>query len=121
MIVDDHASFRRVARLVLLAVGLDVVGEAADAGSARELIERLEPDAVLLDVMLPDGSGLDVARELVGRPYAPRVVLTSSRSRSDFEASFDLPGGCEFIPKHELSGPALAELLECGTNAGDEG
>ncbi|HTP23396.1 MAG TPA: response regulator [Solirubrobacteraceae bacterium] len=111
LIVDDHASFRRLTRRVLLAAGFDVVGEAADARGARELIARLEPDAVLLDVMLPDGSGLDVARELVRGPHTPRVVLTSSRSRSDFGASFDLPGGCEFIPKHELSGPALAELL----------
>lgn len=79
MIVDDHTSFRRLARLLLLAAGFEVVGEAADAGGARELIARLEPDAV--------------------------------RSRSDFGASFDLPGGCEFIPKHELSGSALAQLL----------
>lgn len=111
MIVDDHASFRRLARLVLLATGFDVVGEAADVAGARDLIARLKPDAVLLDVMLPDGSGLDVARELAAVPHSPRVILTSSRSRSDFGASFDLPGGCEFIPKHQLSGPALAELL----------
>ena len=111
LVVDDHASFRRFARLLLLAAGFEVVGEAADAAGARDLIARVEPDAVLLDVMLPDGSGLDVARELAGGPYSPRVILTSSRSRSDFAASFDLPGGCEFIPKHELSGPALAELL----------
>jgi DNA-binding NarL/FixJ family response regulator len=111
VIVDDHASFRRFARLLLLAAGFDVVGEAAGAESARALIELLHPDAVLLDVMLPDGSGLDVARELTGDPGSPRVVLTSSRSRSDFAGSFDLPGGCTFIAKHELSGPALAELL----------
>lgn len=112
LIVDDHASFRRLTRLVLLAAGFEVVGEAAGAESARALIGLLHPDAVLLDVMLPDGSGLDVARELAREPDPPRVVLTSSRSRSDFGESFDLPGGCNFIAKHELSGPALAELLE---------
>jgi DNA-binding response OmpR family regulator len=111
LIVDDHASFRRLARLVLLAAGFDVVGEAPGAETARAMIELLRPDAVLLDVMLPDGSGFDVARELACEPDSPRVILTSSRSRSDFGASFDLPGGCNFIPKHELSGPALAELL----------
>jgi DNA-binding NarL/FixJ family response regulator len=111
LIVDDHAGFRRFARLVLIAAGLDVVGEAADAAAARTLARRLRPDAVLLDVMLPDGSGVDVARELTGRQGSPHVVLTSSRSRSDFTASFDLPGGCDFIPKHELTGAALVELL----------
>lgn len=111
LIVDDHASFRRVARLVLVAAGFDVIGEAASAESARALITFLRPDAVLLDVMLPDGCGVDVARELACEPGSPRVVLTSSRSRSDFGGSFDLPGGCTFIAKHELSGPALADLL----------
>ena len=111
LIVDDHASFRRFARLVLVAAGFDVVGEAGDAAHARALIERLQPDGVLLDVMLPDGSGVDVARELVRAQPAPRVVLTSSRSRSDFGPSFEWPGGCKFIAKHELTGAALAELL----------
>jgi DNA-binding NarL/FixJ family response regulator len=112
LIVDDHASFRRLARLVLLAAGFDVVGEAADAEEARALIARLRPDAVLLDVMLPDGSGVEVARQLSRDPGSPKVVLTSSRSRSDFGPSFELPGGCTFIPKHELSGPALSQLLK---------
>ncbi len=114
LIVDDHASFRRLARLLLLTAGFDVVGEATDAQSARALIERLDPDAVLLDVMLPDGSGVDVARELAGQPGPPRVLLTSSRSRSDFGPSFDLPGGCTFIPKHELSGPAFGPAPQRG-------
>jgi DNA-binding NarL/FixJ family response regulator len=111
LIVDDHASFRRIARLMLVAAGFDVIGEAADAESARQQIERLRPDAVLLDVMLPDGSGVQVARDLADEPGSPRVVLTSSRTRSDFGLSFDWPGGCNFIPKHELSGAALAQLL----------
>jgi DNA-binding response OmpR family regulator len=111
LVVDDNASFRRLARLVLLTAGFDVVGEAADVESARQQVERLRPDAVLLDVMLPDGSGVDVARDLADEPDSPRVVLTSSRTRSDFGLSFDLPGGCNFIPKHELSGAALAQLL----------
>lgn len=61
--------------------------------------------------MLPDRSGLEVARELADAPDAPRVVLTSSRSRSDYGATFDWPRECGFIPKHQLSGAALAELL----------
>jgi DNA-binding NarL/FixJ family response regulator len=114
LIVDDHASFRRLARLLLVVSGFDVIGEAADAGCARQLIKRLQPDAVLLDVMLPDGSGLDVARELSDGPRSPRVLLTSSRTRSDFGTSFEWPGGCTFVPKHELTGPVLAELLGAG-------
>ena len=111
LIVDDHASFRRLASRVLARAGFVVVGEAADAASAiREAVVR-QPDVVLLDVMLPDRSGLEVARELARGPRPPRVVLTSSRSRSDFGGAFEGIGGCEFIAKHQLSGPALRALL----------
>ncbi|MBV9945188.1 MAG: response regulator [Solirubrobacterales bacterium] len=110
LIVDDHETFRRLAARVLMASGFAVVGEAVDAASAIRQAARLRPDVVLLDVMLPDRSGPEVARELVAEPYAPRVVLTSSRSRSDFGRGLPWPG-CDFIPKHQLSGASLAALL----------
>jgi len=112
LIVDDHESFRRLAGRLLIAAGFAVVGEAADAASAVREAASLTPDVVLLDVMLPDRSGVDVARELrtaVVNP--PRVVLTSSRSRSDFGAGFSWPEGCDFIPKHLLSATSLGALL----------
>jgi DNA-binding NarL/FixJ family response regulator len=112
LIVDDHASFRRLARRVLAHAGFEIVGEAVDAASALRQTAILHPDAVLLDVMLPDRSGVEVARELARVPHPPRVVLTSSRSRSDFGAGFDWPRGCRFIAKHRLSGATLAALLE---------
>jgi DNA-binding NarL/FixJ family response regulator len=111
LIVDDHASFRRLAGRVLARAGCEVVGEAVDAASALREAAVLRPDAVLLDVMLPDRSGVEVARELARVPHPPRVVLTSSRSRSDFGSAFEWPGGCEFMPKHQLSGPRFAALL----------
>ena len=111
LIVDDHASFRGLAARVLTQAGFDVIGEAVDAASAVREAGLLRPDVVLLDVMLPDRSGLEVARELALMTNPPRVVLTSSRSRSDFGSGFRWPGGCDFIPKHELSGRAFAALL----------
>jgi CheY-like chemotaxis protein len=111
LIVDDHASFRRLASRVLARAGFEVVGQAVDAASALREVEALQPDVVLLDVMLPDRSGLEVARELAQSPRPPRVVLTSSRGRSDFGGAFEAIAGCEFIPKHHLSGPALRALL----------
>jgi DNA-binding NarL/FixJ family response regulator len=111
LIVDDHESFRRLASRMLAQAGFEVVGEAVDAASAMREAAVLQPDVVLLDVMLPDRSGLQVARDLAGVARPPRVVLTSSRGRSDF-AAFEWPRGCQFIPKHQLSGPALKALLE---------
>jgi DNA-binding NarL/FixJ family response regulator len=114
LVVDDHAAFRHLAGLLLAASGFEVVGEAADARTALAQVELLRPDAVLLDVMLPDRCGVEVARELIARSDPPRVILTSSRSQSDFGDAFEWPGGCDFVPKHELSGPAVAALLDGG-------
>jgi DNA-binding NarL/FixJ family response regulator len=111
LIVDDHSSFRRLARRMLAQSGFAVIGEACDAASALAQAAILQPDVVLLDVVLPDRSGLLVADELACGPCPPRVVLTSSRSRSDFGAAFEWPEGCEFVPKHQLSGALLTELL----------
>lgn len=97
---------------MLAASGFTVVGDAVDAASAIRRVAELEPDIVLLDVMLPDRSGVEVARELGLLPRPPRIVLTSSRSRSDFGSGFEWPWGCEFVPKHQLSGASLEALLE---------
>ena len=112
LIVDDHPSFRRLATRLLQEAGFAVVGEAADAAGAISEAERLRPDVVLLDVVLPDGSGVEVARELSHTDEAPRVILISSRGRSDFGDSFAWPPGCTFLPKHELTPARLRALLQ---------
>lgn len=111
LIVDDHPSFRRLASQLVAAAGYAVVGEAADAASALDEAARLRPDVVLLDVVLPDRSGLAVARELVSSPDRPKVVLISSRSRSDFGESYEWPEGCSFLPKHEFTVTRLKDVV----------
>ncbi len=112
VIVDDHAGFRRFARKLLEAAGYDVVGDAADGAAAIAAVERLDPDVVLLDVLLPDTTGFDVARELSasgrGRPV---VVLTSSRAASDFGERVETSAARGFISKRDLTVAALAGLL----------
>ena len=64
-IVDDEPLARRgVRRLVSGQPGFRVVGEAETGAEARDLIERARPDVVLLDVQMPDGSGLDAIRQV---------------------------------------------------------
>lgn len=109
VIVDDHAPFRASARKLLEVEGYEVVGEAGDAASALEAVERLRPEVVLLDVVLPDGSGFDVAEQLSGS--GAKIVLVSSHDRSDLGSRLRRSSAAGFIPKDELSGETLAELL----------
>ena len=112
LIVDDHPSFRSAARVLLQAEGFDVVGEAEDGDSAVKAAQELRPDVVLLDVQLPDFDGFEVARRLARmNGGSPAVILTSSRDAADFGPLVEQSGARGFVPKAELSGPALAALL----------
>jgi two-component system nitrate/nitrite response regulator NarL len=112
LIVDDHAPFRALARMLLVADGFDVVGEAGDGAEALRTARRLGPDVVLLDVQLPGTDGFGVAEALAGEPAAPVVVLVSSRSRSDYGRRVDDSVAQGFIAKAELSGAALRLVLD---------
>jgi DNA-binding NarL/FixJ family response regulator len=111
LIVDDHPSFRATARLLLEAEGFDVVGESCDGATGIRDAGALAPDVVLLDVQLPDIDGFDVAARITGHPDSPAVILVSSRDSSDFGPLVSRSGARGFVPKAELSGERVQELL----------
>jgi CheY-like chemotaxis protein len=100
LIVDDDAAFRRIARGALAERGYDVVAEAQSVAEARTAVTAAHPDAVLLDVNLPDGNGIALADELSG---SLRVLLTSSEEAAT--------GTTPFVPKTELLLVDLAAYL----------
>ncbi len=116
VVVDDHAGFRRAVRELLTAAGWQIVGEASTAAAGLDLIARLAPDVVLLDVVLPDMDGFAVAGRLAATGSASSVVLTSGHDRCDFEGRLRAAPVRGFLPKELISGRALAALL-----AGDRG
>ena len=113
LIVDDHPTFRASARTLLELEGFDVVGEAEDGTGALAAVAALQPELVLLDVALPDMSGLEVAERLARSP-SPAVVLTSSRDPRDFGPRLARSGARGFIPKNRLSAAAIAAVLGGG-------
>lgn len=111
VIVDDHDGFRRMARRLLESEGYQVVGEAADGRSALATIATLRPRLVVLDIQLPDIDGFEVAR-LVSRDHRETgIVLTSSRSATDYGTRIADSPARGFVAKADLSGPALSGLL----------
>ena len=112
LIVDDHAAFRTSVRQLLESEGFEVVGEAANGGSAIEQTSLLAPDLILLDVQLPDIDGFEVATRVTDRAGAPAVILTSSRDGGDFGPLVMASGARGFVAKADLSGDSLRALLD---------
>lgn len=110
VIVDDHPGFRASVRALLEAGGLRVVGETALGSAAVDLVRRLRPQLVLLDVMLPDIDGIDVAERLARLDDPPALVLTSSHDARDFGSRLQRAPVSAFIPKDDLTAAGLAAL-----------
>jgi CheY-like chemotaxis protein len=110
LLVDDDEIFRGLAARLLATLDLGEVVEADTVASALEAAERLKPVAVLVDVSLPDGDGVELAARLARMPWTPRVVLTSS----DLAAA-TRTGAIPFIAKDHLADGALRSRLAGGS------
>jgi DNA-binding NarL/FixJ family response regulator len=88
LIVDDHQLFRDGIRGLLQAEGIEVVGEASDGLEALEQVRSLQPDIILLDIMMPRCNGLEATRLIKAEmPDAKIVILTAvEEDDSIFEA-----------------------------------
>jgi DNA-binding NarL/FixJ family response regulator len=96
---------------MLLASGVSRVEEAENVREAVAAAATLRPDAVLVDIMLPDGDGVALARELAALPWRPRVLLTSSYTDAASEDDIGGSGAVAFVPKQELPTAPLGRLL----------
>ena len=84
VVVDDHPIWRDGVARDLEAAGLVVAGTAGEVAQAVRVATATRPDVVLLDLHLPDGSGVDVARGLADLDPPPRIlVLSASGERQD--------------------------------------
>jgi len=109
LIVDDEPGFCRLARDRLEAEGLLVVGEADDVDTALDAVRTLRPDVVVLDVRLPDGSGVDLTTVVTRSSEPPAMVLTSTADHA--QAALEC-GATGFIAKNRLIGFELRAIIE---------
>jgi DNA-binding NarL/FixJ family response regulator len=109
LVVDDDPMFLSLARRMLMDAGVPVAGTAATVAEGLAAARELEPVAVLVDVELPDGNGIDLARELAALPWRPRIVLTSTDR--DAVSGPEADGTATFVPKEDLPNAPLRRLL----------
>ena len=83
-IVEDQTLVRQgLIRLLSLASDIEVVGEAADGEEARKVIRCASPDVVLLDVRMPQATGLDLLEYLQKQPSSPACILLTTFDDDD--------------------------------------
>jgi DNA-binding NarL/FixJ family response regulator len=113
LIVDDNHRFLAAARDLLEREGMTVVGVASTGADALRYADELQPDVALVDIVLGEESGLNLAELLAGRANAgrTRVVLISTHAEEDFVELIEGSSAVGFLSKSRLSGRALRELL----------
>jgi two-component system response regulator DevR len=110
-LVDDSELVRLGLRTLLEdAHGIRLVGEAGTAAAALELCVRERPDVVLLDIRLPDGTGLDVCRRLLQRLPATRVIFLTSAGDGQTVDTAIRAGAHGYLLK-EVDGRGLVEAV----------
>lgn len=87
VIVDDHEALREGLVALLSGSGLDIVGTAGNVAAGMDLVEHGEPDVAILDIQLPDGTGIQLTRELLSmRPDLGVILYTGA---ADAEMLYD--------------------------------
>jgi DNA-binding NarL/FixJ family response regulator len=99
LIVDDHPAFNEGLREQLERAGFRVVGVAGTAAEAFASVGRLRPDLVILDLELPDGSGIEVARRIAEADPAAAIVMMSAFGSAENVSAALAVGARGFVVK----------------------
>jgi DNA-binding NarL/FixJ family response regulator len=109
-IVDDSAAFIDAAVNVLQRGGVAVVGTASTAACALQQARELDPDVILVDIMLGLESGLELAKSIADTGLRSTVILISTHSEADFADLIAETPAAGFVPKSELSAGVIRTL-----------
>jgi DNA-binding NarL/FixJ family response regulator len=109
LVVDDHQTFAELLAIALQAEqSLSYIGHARTSAQARELVSRLRPEVVLMDVQLPDLDGISTTELLVAEYPDLRVVILTAHAEPSLVARAATAGAAGFLPKDG----ALRDVLQ---------
>lgn len=112
VLVDDHVIVREGLRLILGArAEIAVVGEAADGRQAMELVERLRPDVVVMDIAMPNLNGLEATRQIRRRFPETRVVILTMHENHEYVLQILQAGATGCVLKRS-AGSELVTAIE---------
>ena len=111
LIADDQALVRGGFRMILEAKeDMEVVGEAGDGAEAVELVARLQPDVVLMDVRMPDMDGIEATRRAVASGSSARIVILTTYDVDEYVFAALRAGASGFLLK-DVRPPELTEAI----------
>ncbi len=116
LLVDDHEVVRSGLRMLLEnEEDVEIVGEAGTAEEALKAIARLSPDVVLMDIGLPDRSGIDAAREI--KKITPETAIVALTIHEDEEYFFKMleAGASGYVPKRAAPNELLTAIRTAAT------
>jgi two-component system response regulator NreC len=116
LLVDDHAVVRSGLRMLLENErDVEIIGEASSAGEAIETAMRLRPSVILMDIGLPDLSGIDATREIKKR--LPEVAIVALTIHEDEEYFFKMleAGATGYVPKRAAPEELLTAIRAAAT------
>ena len=104
LIVDDHPLVREGLKSILKpAAGYEVVGQAGNARDAIQIVKNLKPDLMLLDLVLPDKSGLELSREIRSISPPTRIMIVSMHSKVDYIVKAFQAGATGYMTKESAT------------------
>jgi len=110
-LLDDHEIVRRgIAELIAVAPDITVVGQASTAGEALRRIPATLPDVAILDGRLPDGSGIDVCRDIRSEYPQVRCIILTSYDEDDALLAAVVAGASGYLLK-EIRGGSLLDAI----------
>ena len=118
LIADDHHLVRRgVGDLLSKEPGWEICGEASDAAQALQKASELSPDLILLDISMPDGSGLEAARQIRQKIPHVKILMMSHHDATQFEKSAIESGADGCIDKARLALDLVAMIKSLQPNS----
>lgn len=109
LLVDNSPVFLRAIELILTPhAEVQLIGFANSGREALDRVGELQPDLVLLDLVMPAMDGLEVMRRLAGQPRRPRIIITTAHDDEEYRRAALRSGADGFLCKSELKDELLS-------------
>jgi DNA-binding NarL/FixJ family response regulator len=122
LLADDHQVVREGLRLLLESANdIEIIGEAADGRQAVEMVRRLTPDVVVLDIVMPHLTGLEALRQIRRECPTVKALMLTSYESEDFRTQSMEGGASAYVAKHSGAAILLAAIRQAaqGKSASD--